>query len=85
MEIICNNGNYLFVSLAVKYGIKPEDILLVHDELDKPLGKMAIKHGGSARWVSHSFFLHLDICYPDHEKCIANACIFIQVKNVEDL
>uniref|UniRef100_A0A3B5M5C3 peptidyl-tRNA hydrolase n=1 Tax=Xiphophorus couchianus TaxID=32473 RepID=A0A3B5M5C3_9TELE len=30
-------------------GVKPEDILLVHDELDKPLGKIAIKHGGSAR------------------------------------
>lgn len=34
---------------AGKYGIRPEDILLVHDELDKPLGKIAIKHGGSAR------------------------------------
>lgn len=38
---------YLF--LAGKYGIKPEDILLVHDELDKPLGKISIKHGGSPR------------------------------------
>lgn len=37
--------------LANKYGIKPEDILLVHDELDKPLGKVAVKHGGSARCV----------------------------------
>ncbi|XP_035513540.1 probable peptidyl-tRNA hydrolase [Morone saxatilis] len=35
--------------LARKYSIKPEDILLVHDELDKPLGKITIKHGGSAR------------------------------------
>lgn len=35
--------------LAGKYGIKPEDILLVHDELDKPLGKLSFKHGGSAR------------------------------------
>uniref|UniRef100_A0A8C5E0D0 peptidyl-tRNA hydrolase n=1 Tax=Gouania willdenowi TaxID=441366 RepID=A0A8C5E0D0_GOUWI len=34
---------------AAKYGIKPENILLVHDELDKPLGKMSIKQGGSAR------------------------------------
>ncbi|KAM9858037.1 peptidyl-tRNA hydrolase isoform 2-T2 [Aulostomus maculatus] len=34
---------------AVKYAIKPEDILLIHDELDKPVGKIAIKHGGSAR------------------------------------
>ncbi|KAM4616041.1 peptidyl-tRNA hydrolase isoform 3-T3 [Polymixia lowei] len=36
-------------SSAGKYSVKPEDVLLVHDELDKPLGKIAIKHGGSAR------------------------------------
>uniref|UniRef100_A0A8K9Y4H6 peptidyl-tRNA hydrolase n=1 Tax=Oncorhynchus mykiss TaxID=8022 RepID=A0A8K9Y4H6_ONCMY len=29
--------------------IKPEHILLVHDDLDKPLGKLAMKQGGSAR------------------------------------
>ncbi|XP_031672186.1 probable peptidyl-tRNA hydrolase [Oncorhynchus kisutch] len=34
---------------AVKYSIKPEHILLVHDDLDKPLGKLAMKQGGSAR------------------------------------
>lgn len=38
-----------FVFLAAKYQIKPEDIVLVHDELDKPLGKISIKRGGSAR------------------------------------
>ncbi|XP_056148344.1 probable peptidyl-tRNA hydrolase [Lampris incognitus] len=44
------NINGVSVAKAVtKYNIKPEDILLVHDELDKPLGKIAIKHGGSAR------------------------------------
>lgn len=37
---------------ANKYDIKPEHILLVHDELDKPLGKVAVKHGGSARCVT---------------------------------
>lgn len=42
---------YVLICLAAKYGVKAEDILLVHDELDKPLGKIAIKHGGSARWV----------------------------------
>lgn len=42
--------------LASKYGVRPEDILLVHDELDKPLGKVAIKHGGSARLVPESHF-----------------------------
>ncbi|XP_042336906.1 probable peptidyl-tRNA hydrolase, partial [Plectropomus leopardus] len=35
--------------VASKYGIKPEDILLVHDDLDKPFGRIALKHGGSAR------------------------------------
>uniref|UniRef100_A0A8C7M6H7 peptidyl-tRNA hydrolase n=1 Tax=Oncorhynchus mykiss TaxID=8022 RepID=A0A8C7M6H7_ONCMY len=29
--------------------LDPEHILLVHDELDKPLGKLAMKQGGSAR------------------------------------
>ncbi|XP_029572054.1 peptidyl-tRNA hydrolase [Salmo trutta] len=34
---------------AVKYSIKPEHILLVHDDLDKALGKLAMKQGGSVR------------------------------------
>jgi PTH1 family peptidyl-tRNA hydrolase len=29
-----------------KLGIKPEEILLIHDDLDLPLGKLRIKHGG---------------------------------------
>uniref|UniRef100_A0A8D3BU34 peptidyl-tRNA hydrolase n=1 Tax=Scophthalmus maximus TaxID=52904 RepID=A0A8D3BU34_SCOMX len=37
------------VKAAGKYGVRPEDVVLVHDELDKPLGKISIKHGGSAR------------------------------------
>ncbi|KAI3372945.1 hypothetical protein L3Q82_023384 [Scortum barcoo] len=36
-------------STSGKFGIQPEDILLVHDELDKPLGKFTVKYGGSAR------------------------------------
>ncbi|MEQ2170164.1 hypothetical protein GOODEAATRI_032525 [Goodea atripinnis] len=47
------------VIAAGKYGIKPEDILLVHDEMDKPLGKIALKHGGSARWVFSPSFHNL--------------------------
>ncbi|XP_022077762.1 probable peptidyl-tRNA hydrolase [Acanthochromis polyacanthus] len=44
------NVNGVSVAKAAgKFGIKPEDIFLVHDELDKPLGKIAVKHGGSAR------------------------------------
>jgi PTH1 family peptidyl-tRNA hydrolase len=32
-----------------KQGIQPENILVVHDELELPFGKMRIKEGGSAR------------------------------------
>ncbi|CAL1615065.1 unnamed protein product [Knipowitschia caucasica] len=44
------NVNGAAVAKAVrKFGVQPEDVLLVHDELDKPLGKIAVKQGGSAR------------------------------------
>ncbi|XP_010292469.1 PREDICTED: probable peptidyl-tRNA hydrolase, partial [Phaethon lepturus] len=36
-------------SKAEIYNLRPEDIYLVHDDLDKALGKVAIKLGGSAR------------------------------------
>lgn len=39
------------VSKAEIYNLHPEDIYLVHDDLDKALGKVAIKLGGSARYV----------------------------------
>lgn len=38
------------VSKAEIYNLHPEDIYLVHDDLDKALGKVAIKLGGSARY-----------------------------------
>ncbi|KAG8011753.1 putative peptidyl-tRNA hydrolase [Nibea albiflora] len=50
-RLLMNINGVSVAKAAAKYGIKPEDILLVHDELDKPLGKIAIKHGGSARSV----------------------------------
>nr|XP_038962111.1 probable peptidyl-tRNA hydrolase isoform X2 [Rattus norvegicus] len=34
---------------AELFGLSAEEIYLVHDELDKPLGKLALKLGGSAR------------------------------------
>ncbi|XP_008064429.1 probable peptidyl-tRNA hydrolase, partial [Carlito syrichta] len=34
---------------AELFGLAAEDVYLVHDELDKPLGKLAPKLGGSAR------------------------------------
>ncbi|XP_044517297.1 probable peptidyl-tRNA hydrolase [Gracilinanus agilis] len=43
------NVNGLSVAQAAKmYQLAAEDIYLVHDELDKPLGKLAMKLGGSA-------------------------------------
>ncbi|XP_075903242.1 peptidyl-tRNA hydrolase [Nelusetta ayraudi] len=48
-RLLMNINGVSVAKAANKYGIKPEDILLVHDELDKPLGKVAVKHGGSAR------------------------------------
>jgi PTH1 family peptidyl-tRNA hydrolase len=32
-----------------KQGIKPEEIMVVHDELEKPFGNISIKFGGSAK------------------------------------
>uniref|UniRef100_A0A8C0BKM7 peptidyl-tRNA hydrolase n=1 Tax=Buteo japonicus TaxID=224669 RepID=A0A8C0BKM7_9AVES len=44
------NLNGLSVTSAAEiYNLRPEDIYLIHDDLDKALGKVAIKLGGSAR------------------------------------
>ncbi|KAM6931228.1 peptidyl-tRNA hydrolase [Xenentodon cancila] len=48
-RLLMNVNGVSVAKAASKYGVKPEDILLVHDEMDKPLGKIAIKKGGSAR------------------------------------
>lgn len=48
-RLLMNVNGVSVARAAEKYGVRPEDILLVHDDLDKPLGKIAIKHGGSAR------------------------------------
>jgi PTH1 family peptidyl-tRNA hydrolase len=37
------------IPFLTKQGIKPENILVVHDELEMPFGKLKIKNGGSAR------------------------------------
>lgn len=52
---------FLLIFPASKYLISPEHIFLIHDELDKPLGKFGIKHGGSARWIKtfHPIFFVL--------------------------
>lgn len=48
-KLLMNINGVSVAKAAGKYGVKPEDVLLVHDELDKPLGKIAVKYGGSAR------------------------------------
>ncbi len=42
-----NSGDIL--PTFTKKGIKPEEILVVHDELEIPFSKVALKQGGSAR------------------------------------
>lgn len=37
------------IPLLLKQGIKSENILVVHDELEKPFGTLAFKEGGSHR------------------------------------
>jgi peptidyl-tRNA hydrolase, PTH1 family len=37
------------IPLLSKQGIKPENILVVHDELEKPFGTLAMRTGGSHR------------------------------------
>ncbi|KAM5330082.1 peptidyl-tRNA hydrolase isoform 3-T4 [Glossophaga mutica] len=44
------NANGRSVAQAAEmFGLTAEEVYLVHDELDKPLGKLALKLGGSAR------------------------------------
>ncbi len=43
------NDSGKVVSFLIKKGIMAENILVVHDELEKPFGKMAFKVGGSHR------------------------------------
>ncbi|KXJ16632.1 putative peptidyl-tRNA hydrolase [Exaiptasia diaphana] len=42
------NGRSVF-KIACAYNIQPSHILLIHDDLDKVLGKYSFKNGGSAR------------------------------------
>jgi len=43
------NDSGRVLSFLQKKGIDPENILVVHDELEKPFGKLAMRQGGSHR------------------------------------
>lgn len=43
------NNSGRVISFLTKQGIKPDEIVVVHDEIDFPFGKVASKKGGSAR------------------------------------
>ncbi|XP_027039854.1 uncharacterized protein LOC113668177 [Pocillopora damicornis] len=34
--------------VVTMYKVNPSDVILVHDDLDRPVGKYSLKHGGSA-------------------------------------
>jgi PTH1 family peptidyl-tRNA hydrolase len=43
------NSSGRVLPFLIKKGITPEEIVVVHDELEKPLGNVSLKIGGSAR------------------------------------
>ncbi|XP_052505670.1 probable peptidyl-tRNA hydrolase isoform X1 [Budorcas taxicolor] len=46
---LMNLNGHSVARAAELFGLTAEEVYLVHDELDKPLGKVALKLGGSAR------------------------------------
>lgn len=47
-QTFMNNSGQVMPYLK-KYNIKPEEVLVIHDELELPFGKVALKLGGSAK------------------------------------
>lgn len=43
------NNSGVIIPVLMQQGIKPEEILVVHDELELPFGTLKIKKGGSAK------------------------------------
>ena len=41
-----NDSGLAVVSLARRYSVEPEQIIVVHDELDLPVGALKVKNGG---------------------------------------
>ncbi|EDO44232.1 predicted protein, partial [Nematostella vectensis] len=47
-KLLMNVNGRSIVRVVSAYNIQPSHVILVHDELDKALGKFSIKYGGSA-------------------------------------
>jgi PTH1 family peptidyl-tRNA hydrolase len=47
-RLLMNVNGRSVAATARKYGIQPEWVVLVHDDLDKKFGKLRVKSGGSA-------------------------------------
>lgn len=43
-----NNSGRAVASLACWYGVTPQEMVIIHDDLDLPLGRLRIRPGGSA-------------------------------------
>ncbi|XP_021117664.1 probable peptidyl-tRNA hydrolase isoform X4 [Heterocephalus glaber] len=57
------NANGRSVARAAElFGLTAEEVYLVHDELDKPLGKLALKLGGSARQCQGCGWASVALC-----------------------
>ncbi len=47
-EAYMNESGRFLVKMAKKYKVKPEEILVVHDDLDMPLGRIKVVRAGGA-------------------------------------
>ena len=47
-QTMMNASGYAVAKLTSFYKVKPEDIWVIHDDVDLPLGKMKIRMGGAA-------------------------------------
>jgi len=48
-RLLMNVNGRAVAAAARKYGVAPSRVILVHDELDRAVGKVAVKRGGSAK------------------------------------
>lgn len=79
-----NLSGKALASIANYYAINPEAILIVHDDLDLPVGKIKLKHGGGhgghnglkdiiAALQSNNFYrLRLGIGHPGNKAAVTN-------------